>query len=295
MASLEDLLAAARRDELLLQNLKLRLSHATTYTERATLLRRIRALEDLLAALHAQITRARAKLPTTIFGTSKKPRIYAGLSIQGDISTDGRYFSNPAPKIANSARAWVRFRIDMAQRSPFSTTKTEIPEMIRFQWVLPRGYTSLDRYSRFGRIEPVVSLPLVVTREFKAPSSGSTKANFGVYADPYYPVESLAYPPSGADVELSNVTVVFEPGVYKFYTRTSNVLSAASNVTIPGDGAVYICDEADQKLFYTDGNTYLLVRLIESGPYAGLYFNPNTDGIHLHESFGAPTWTYTPV
>lgn len=291
MATIEQLLAAARADERAIANLKVRLSHARTYTERATLLRRIRYLEDQLAALRAQYLRAKAKLPATIFGTSKKPRIYAGLSIQGDISTDGRYFSNPAPKLANSARVWVRFRVDMAQKSPFSTSKTVIPEMIRFTWVIPRGYTVLDNYSKYGRVEPVVSLPLTVTREFKARSSGSTKANFGVYADPYFPVESDAYPPDGAMVEEAEVIAVFEPGSYYVYTRTSNVFSARTTITIPAEGAQYTVDEADERLFYTDGNTYLTLRLIESGPYSGKYTNLNVDGISLHETLGKRTWT----
>lgn len=291
MATAEQLLAAAKREEREIKHLRERLSHARTYTERTTLQRRIRQLEDQLASLRARYLRAAAKLPATVFGTSKKPRVYAGLSIQMDISTDGRYFSNPAPKLANGQRCWVRARIDMAQKSPFSTAKTEIPEMIRCTWVVPRGYIVLDNYSKYGRVEPVVSLPLVVTREFKARSSGSTKANFGLYADPYFPVESNAYPPDGAQVERAEVIAVFQPGSYYVYTRTSNVYSARSTITIPPEGAQYTVDEADDRLFYTDGNTYLALRLIESGPYAGKYVNLNQDGIALHETMGTRTWT----
>jgi hypothetical protein len=47
--AIEELLAAARRDEKAISSLRKRLSHAASYTERATLNRRIRALEDLLA------------------------------------------------------------------------------------------------------------------------------------------------------------------------------------------------------------------------------------------------------
>lgn len=284
MATIEELLARANKDQEALNALKKRLSHSHSYTERNSLLKRIRRLEDDLNRLYAQYLRKLKTAPVSVYGTRKKPRVYAGISVQMDVSTDGQYYSNPSPRITNGHRVWVRSRIEMAQKSPFSTVKTEIPEMVRCTWVIPRHWTILDRYSRFGRIEPVVSLPLIITREFKAPSSGTTRANFGMYADPYYYVDPLAPPPAMSQVEITNTWIEVEAGSYYLYTRTSNVLSARTLTVLPD--AEYHADDVDQRLFYTDGTTYLLVRAIDSGPYAGKYIVVAQDGITLREEAG---------
>ena len=291
MATISELMATLRAEREALNGLQQRLSHASSYTERNALMARIRHAEDTIVALTTAIQRAQTTkvYPVTVFGTKKRPSIRQGLSCTMDISTDGFYFSNPAPKIANGQRVWVRLRIAVAQASPFATVRTEIPEMIRCTWVIPKGWKRLDNYSNAGRVERFVSNPLTVTREFKAPSSGTTKAKFGCFVDPYHYVEELAeLPPETAPIETTTVTATLEPGAYRFYTRTSNVLSSYTTETFPS-GTSFIVDDTDDALFYTDGNTYLLVRNILSGPYGGKYIVIAQEGITLTEIEDADT------
>lgn len=287
MPTVDELLRMARKEQQAIAGLKDRLSHAQSYTERQTLNRRIRQLEDRLAALYAQYLRALKQGgpgPVTVFGTTKKPRTVAGLSVSMDISTDGTYFSNPAPQITNSKRVWVRLKVDVAQKSPFATTKTDLPEMVRCTWVIPKRWVSQDIYGKYGRVEYVVSSPLVVTREFKAPSSGSTKANFGCFVDPYYPIDLLATaPPATAPVEVTKVSATFEAGSYLIYTRASNVLILRESVTFATDTS-FLVDETDETFFYTNSLTYLSVREILSGEHAGKFFISGQAGVTFEEA-----------
>jgi len=284
MATVDELLRQAREARGELTTLRQRYSHSSSYLERRHLLTRIRAIKDRLDALNAAYLRAESGKPATVFNTRKKARKRAGLAVRVDISTDGRYFSNPAPSISNTQRVWVRCQIDIAQKSAFATKPTLIPELVRCTWKIPRGWTILDRYSRFGRVEHVVSLPLVITREFKAPSSGTTKARFGVYVDPYYPVDTDWEPPDTGQVEVTTVTASIDAGTYYVYTRTGNVLSSRASIAWP-DSTIQV-EEADEKLFYTDGNTNLVLREMLTGPYPGKYMNIAQDGITLEEVIG---------
>lgn len=282
MSTVDDLIRQNAADQEAIAALKRRLSHATSYTERANLLKRIRALQDDQRALYAKLLKAEGHKPATVFGTTKKPRIYAGLAVRMDISDDGLFFSNPSPRLAHGQRAWVRCIIDMAQKSPFSTVKTVMSPFVRLTWVIPHGWTSLDIYPRFGRNEFFISTPLIVTREFHAPSSGSTRGSkFGVYVDPYYPVDALSTdnPASGAIITDANIVAHLDAGTYRIYSRAANVLDSATDHAI-GDSDWQVAD-GDVHLYYTDGATYLNVREIFTGPFAGKYFITGQDGVTL--------------
>ncbi len=287
MATIEQLLRQADEATAQIAALRNRLSHAPSYSQKRTLVRRIRELEDRLDALYRRYMRALHGGQATLYNTRKKPKTQAGLAVRMDVSTDGRYFSNPSPKIGNGKRVWVRAQIDIAQKSPFSTAKTEIPELIRCTWVIPTGWTKRDVYSRFGRIEYVVSLPLIITREFTSPSSGSTKAKFGMYADPYYMDDPDGQPAAESQIEQGEVTAELATGSYHLYARTANVYSARSTLAVPAEGGSFLVDDDADTLWYTDGGYYVTARLITTGSSAGKYIVTEAEGITLTEVYTA--------
>lgn len=286
MATVDELLRRADRAAAEIATLRHRLSHAKSYTTRHTLQHRIRALEDRLDALYRAYIKALKRPPVTVFNSRKKPKVAAGLQIIMDVSSDGRYFSNPSPKIGFNKHIWVRAQIDLAQKSPFSTSDTLIPELIRCTWAVPKRWAGRDVYSRFGRIEYVVSLPLVVTREFTSPGSGTTAAKFGMYADPYYPVDPKGSLPAESSIESGEVTCDLIPGTYHYFARTANVFSQRVAFTLTA-ALAFIVDEESDTLFYTDGGTYVTARLITSGPYAGKYMDTEAVGVTLTEVYQA--------
>jgi hypothetical protein len=281
MASLDELRRRASLSYAEIETLRQRLSHAQNYTDRNSLQRRIRTLQDRMDSLYRQYLKAQNANPVSVFGTKTKPRVRGGMAVRMDISVDGVYFSNPAPSIANGQRVWVRLIIDMAQRSPFSTAKTIIPERIRTVWVVPRGWTKLDNFSRFGRDEYVSSIPLIVTHEFKAPSSGSTRANFGCYVDPYYYVEPTNAPDLAGLIDEGELFAVFEPGTYRIWTLLGETLGIHSDVTLDVE-TKWKVDDGDEEFLNQYGGTSI-VRLIQSGPYSGRYVDTDGPGIALDE------------
>ena len=74
MATAQQLLAQAQADQRAINALRHRLSHATTYTERHNLQRRIRKLQDAITALYAQYLKKLGHTAATVVGTTKKPR-----------------------------------------------------------------------------------------------------------------------------------------------------------------------------------------------------------------------------
>lgn len=284
MSTTSQILRQYRANEAAIRKLRVRLSHSHSYTDRANLHHRIRVLQDKLRELYAQYLKATPKDLVTVFGTSKKPRVYAGLSSRMDLSTDGSFFSNPLKNPSHNQRVWVRLTVDIAQKSPFSTVKTALPEIARVQWVIPSRWTRLDVYPRAGRNEYFISMPLVITREFKAPSSGSTSsARFGAYVDPYYSIEPEGggNPGGGAIVTSSNIVAHFEAGTYRFYSRAANVLDSAADTSISASD--WNVADGDVNLYYTDGATFLNVRQLLSGPHSGKYVVTGQNGITLSD------------
>ena len=146
---------------------------------RRNLKERIRKAEKRYNEVYRRLTK---KTPTIGVGNLHRPRVprtKSGLDVRVEISLDGKYFSNPAPKIPPSSRIWVRAVIQ-------DTTTQEIGvnngyEILHVDWKVPNGYVRLDTINRWGQDVMMVSNPLIITRKFTAPAS-TTRKNWLVIA-----------------------------------------------------------------------------------------------------------------
>jgi hypothetical protein len=224
----------------------------------------------------------------TVFG-SRQPRPISGIIVHVDVSTDGLYFSNPAPTIKNNQRVWVRTRVDAGEKSG-PGDKSDIPYLCQMRWVVPRGWRRQDTIGSAGRKEFFVSLPLTVTREFKAPTSGSTKANWGVYVDVFAPLDASVNPsPSIVTANpdaLLSLYVSSIPNGYKIYTvNSSNRISATSTINVSSSGAVWSVEPTELKRYFVGSTSYRIINKIVSGPYAGKYIDITQSGVYAVPDF----------
>lgn len=98
---------------------------------------------------------------------------HAGLRVTLELSLDGTYYSNPAPKVPKSAIVWVRAVIEENHHGDKGIPQTH--DMFRLQWKPAAGYRALDSIPRTGHDVYAVCWPLVVTRRFRAPATGTNK------------------------------------------------------------------------------------------------------------------------
>lgn len=156
------------------------------YKQRKNLMERLRRSEQRYRALYAQLLKLGDAAPYSLF-QRHVPKRRSGVNVIVDLSLDGLVFSNPAPKIPNGHRIWVRARIEEAHTGDVGVPKTH--EMCHITWAFSKRYRPQDTIGAVGRDEYFVSSPLTVTREFLAPTTGSTKKNFFVYVDLYTRVD----------------------------------------------------------------------------------------------------------
>lgn len=157
------------------------------YKQRRSLMERLRKAERANTVTLAQITKLGSQAPASLY-SPKQQQIIGGLNIRVEISLDGLTYSNPGPTIPNSAHIWVRAIIDEAHRGEAGFPKTH--EMCHVTWSYYSGFHKLDIIPASGHDEFFVSYPLTLTREFTAPSSGSTHHDFFVYVDLYEPINA---------------------------------------------------------------------------------------------------------
>lgn len=155
-----------------------------TYKQRRSLMARLRAAETANRAVLSQLTKLGETQGVGLY-TKKKQQTVGGVNIRVELSLDGLAFSNPGPVIPHSAHIWVRATIDEAHRGEAGYPKTH--EMCHITWSYFSGYHPRDTIPKAGHDEFFVSYPLIITREFDAPGSGSTKHDFFVYVDLYEP------------------------------------------------------------------------------------------------------------
>lgn len=153
-----------------------------TYRERQNFLLRIREAERNYNAILGEILRIRRDTRYELY-TAQEARRVSGIDVTVEVSLDGVVYSNPAPNIPNGKRVWVRAKIDEAHRGNVGVPKTH--ELVHLTWSYSTKYIKLDNIPASGHDEYFVSFPLIITREFTSPASGTTKYNWLVYADLY--------------------------------------------------------------------------------------------------------------
>lgn len=156
-----------------------------SYSQRRSLQDRLRKAERQQRQLLSQITQLGEVGPFSLF-SAKKQQISGGVTVRVEISLDGLSYSNPGPSIPHGAHVWVRAVIDEAHRGEAGYPITH--EMCHVSWTYYSGYRARDKVPPGGEDDFFVSYPLTITREFTAPSGGSTSHDFFVYVDLYEPV-----------------------------------------------------------------------------------------------------------
>jgi hypothetical protein len=157
-------------------------TRASAYVTRRHLLERIRAAEKKYDEVLRKLLALNPDLGVGNMYKPIKPKITGGLNIRVEISLDGHAYSNPAPKIPAHHHIWVRAIIDDAHRGVVGVPETH--EIAHARWVIGKGYTPLDTIGGSGHDVYFVCNPLVLTREFTAPATGTAR-NFFVYVDLY--------------------------------------------------------------------------------------------------------------
>jgi hypothetical protein len=150
--------------------------------QRRNLVARIAAAEKAYNALYAQLLKLGESAPYSLYQKQLATR-KNGITVTVELSLDGLSFSNPAPPVPNHAHVWVRAKIEENHTGAFGIPKSH--ELLHVTWVYSPLYTRRDHIGSAGRDEFFVSNPLILTREFIAPASGSTKHDFFVYVDTY--------------------------------------------------------------------------------------------------------------
>lgn len=161
---------------------KYRTTRFATYKARQNFLKRIRTTEQEQQLIKLQLVALQKNTKYQLYRAQENKR-KSGLSVVVSISVDGLAYSNPAPKILNSQHIWVRAEINDVHVGQVGLSKTH--ELVHLTWSYYSRFTHLDTIPATGHDEYFVSYPLVIIREFNAPSSGSTAHNFLVYADAY--------------------------------------------------------------------------------------------------------------
>lgn len=280
MATLAQILRSANSDYWQIASLRAKYSKSTNKTVRRNLLKRIRKLEDHLNKLYAQFLKKNVASAFTVFG-SRKPRAIRGLFIEVDVSTDGKYFSNPAPKINNGQRIYVRTRIESSGGSSIGEIG-DTPDRAWMTWVYSSSWGRYDKIGTGGRHVYFVSLPLTVTRELKAPASGSTKQNFGVYVDVFKPVDpSVIF--GGSTSTAAICTVILKAGSYWRSFISNGVITGRSEFTTGGFSA--LMENHNTKYYWPAMKTYRTLRKILSGAYYGYYINPYETGVTFSNTY----------
>lgn len=288
MPTLSQILRSAAADQRAIARIRARLSHTQSLSTRKHLLLRIRRLEDHLNKLYAQFLAKNVPGAFTVFG-SRQPRPISGIIVHVDVSVDGVYFSNPAPTVKNKQRVWVRTRVDTGEKSG-AGDRSDLPYLCQMRWTVPKGWTRQDNIGLAGRKEFFVSLPLTVTREFKAPTRGSTKANWGVYVDVFHPLDSSRNPsPSVVTANpsaLLSLNVSSIPNGYKIYTvNSSKRISATTTINVASAGAVWAVEPTEYKRYFVGSSSYRIINRIVSGPYAGKYIDITQSGVYAVPDF----------
>lgn len=109
-----------------------------------------------------------------------------GLLVILELSLDGTYYANPAPRVPASKVVYVRAVIDEAHHGDKGIPLTH--DMFRLRWTIPSGFTPLDTIPRTGHDVYAVCWPLVITRRFRAPAT-STNRNWLLDVYPYERVD----------------------------------------------------------------------------------------------------------
>ena len=166
-----------------------RLANDTAYK---SILHRQREAEDALHNLLNDYLRTQKVLPLSLLTyTRQYQKVKGGFLILVQISLDGVSYSNPAPSVPNKKRIWVKAQIEDAHRG-VAGERPVTHDLCRTTWKYPKGYRQQDTVSPGGRDEYFVSFPLVIIREFLAPTSGSTKGAFLLDVDLYHDVGNAA-------------------------------------------------------------------------------------------------------
>lgn len=156
-----------------------------TYRQRRNLMERLARAERLSKSLIAQLLRDGVAAPYSLY-QRQQPHRRSGLNVIVELSLDGTAYSNPAPVVPNGVKVWVRVAIEESHTGELGIPRTH--EMYHISWAFSSVYVPIDGVPAAGRDHYVVSNPLIIIREFRSPSSGTTKKNFFAYIDVYNPV-----------------------------------------------------------------------------------------------------------
>lgn len=157
-----------------------------THLQRKHLLERLRKAEDRYQALYRQLLATGLAAPYSLYA-KRRPLRKSGFDVVVELSLDGFAFSNPPPPIPNDAVVWVRALISENHTGTVGVPQTH--ELIHVTFSYSTHYKAMDGVSKTGRDHYMVSNPLTVTRQLRAPASGSTRHNFFVYVDAYEPID----------------------------------------------------------------------------------------------------------
>lgn len=161
-----------------------RRARADQHLLRRNLVRRMHETEDRIATLSREIrrmiqvrdrNRARVHLP-------QQPKFEGQVTVEMLLSTDGISFGSSVA-VRPKHRVYAQARITLNQRV-WRPGLLAQPWMIRLLWNPPARYSAQDNLGD-GHDEYVVSNPVVIIREFKAPPTKPTGGQWSVRAELY--------------------------------------------------------------------------------------------------------------
>lgn len=161
-----------------------RRARADQHILRKNLVRRMRQTEDRIEDLNREIrhaTRVRDRNSARVH-LPQQPKFEGQITVEMLLSTDGVTFQPDVP-VRMDARVWAMARITLNQRS-WKPGMLASPWMMRLKWNPPDRYRKQDDLP-MDHDEYVVSNPLVIIREFKAPRSKPTGGQWSVAAELY--------------------------------------------------------------------------------------------------------------
>lgn len=187
MSTLNEMFETLKTYESTLRKLRRQLSNTrlSQYTTRRNILQRIAEVEGRYKRLYAKYLTATRTYEASLYKPTKA-YFKNGFHVTLELSLDGVYYSNPAPKVPVNANVWVRAVIDEAHHGDAGVPRTH--DMFRLRWVKGKGYTALDTIPSTGHTVYAVCWPLVIVRKFNAPSS-NTKKNFLLDVEAYERVD----------------------------------------------------------------------------------------------------------
>jgi hypothetical protein len=184
-----------KADELVRLRVQFKNLRGDSWVVRNNLLDRIRDVEDEVMGLNRALGADPVQPPTHVISsieTHPDPRtgIVIDLSFAIFEEDSPLSWSNPLNSVPQGAHVCVKASIRQTDRR-WSPGKVRTPDVLRVEWEVPETYVPLDNAPPSGTDEFYCSDPLVLIRDFLAPTTGDTNAGrgtdavFGVRAHQY--------------------------------------------------------------------------------------------------------------